>query len=1195
MNVRRRLSLILALLPLFLLVPMGTRAFAQQNSLISGLVNDPAGAALPGASVTLTEESTGYTSKTVTNDSGYFSFPGLNPGKYDMSVSAKGFQTKVDKGLALNVSQTLRVDQSLVVGDVSTTVEVTADQLTVQTDSNVVSTLVSAEQIQSIATENRNFAALVALGMGVSSNLPDSNVPTSIGSSAAISVNGLRQTHNIWLVDGGEADDRGGAGGSSIEPSQDAIAEIETLASNYPPDYGISSGATISLSLKSGTQRFHGGAWEFNRNTVFNANAVGNKQASPVGVRPKLNYNIYGFNIGGPIFIPKVYNEGRNKTFFFWNEEWRKLIQGSGTQQNNTLPAADFPTAGTNLTYVSPKFAATPIVPTVPQNVGDPALLAKFAADGLTPGQPFPGNVIPANLFDPNAVIYLNTGIVPKPNAANDQFIGQASLPIDVRDDIVRIDHRVNDKWQILGHYLHDAVSQTSGAPMIGWSGGTWPTITSVFVNPSYSAAVKITGQLSSNMLLEASLNYDGNQITITNSTNGNLPSGFSTRPFFANGATSIPGMQWNGVYGVQEKPGSAPWKNAANDYEPKVDLSYTKGKHQMKFGFSWNKYDKNQKLFLDAEGDYTFNNQSGDPFLDMLLGLSASYSQSQAAPIRHYVNNTPSAYAMDTWHVTSRLSLQLGFRYDGLPHAYELNNLVSNFNPNHYVAAEAPQWNNGPGGDGSLITTNTIGANTVPAPGFANYNGGTFYLNGVDLAGVNGVPHGLVSNDYNTWQPRVGFSDDIFGDGKTVLRGGFGTFYERLQGNDIYNAATAAPFANTPSANNVYFSTQSKSWVTGGTAATPSFAQGSTTLAQTYKAPAVAQYSLGVQHQLAPSVIWIVQYVGNIAWHQNIERQINNYSLNTPLIAPNTNTSLGNNYQYYTRANAGDPNNNSGYNPGGHSIPVADQLRVYNGFGAIDQQENTTNGTYNGFQTGVRSQGYHGLSGEVDYTWSHEIDITSNDLQNVGNPYNLKYDKGSGAFDRRQILSINYIYKLPIFRSSGLVHNALGGWELAGTAVFSTGPVINNGGANIGTHLSINYDPVGLGGGYTNRPNVVGKVKYNRNRGGWLLNKNNTQWFNTAQFSAPIPAWAGGANQGFGDAGKDAVIGPGRVNFTTSLYKTFVVHEGINFQFRFETFNTFNHSEAMGVNNNYGQGTFGQVNSFYDPRNLQFGGKFNF
>ncbi len=416
MNIRRRWNLGFTLLALFLLLPLGKTALAQQNSLITGTVVDTAGAAIPGADVTLTSVDTGYTSKTVSNSVGYFSFPGLNPGTYNIAVSAKGFQTKVSNGLAVNVSQTLEVPVSLPVGNVSQTIEVTADQLQVQTDSNVLSTLVSSQQIESIATENRNFAALVALGLGVSSNLPDNNTPTSVGSSSSISVNGLRQNHNIWLIDGGEADDRGGAGGSSIEPSQDAIAQIETLASNYPPDYGISSGATISLSLKSGTTHYRGELWEFNRNTDFNANAVLNKQSTTVTPRSKLNYNIYGFNIGGPVFIPHLYPKG--KTFFFWNEEWRKLIQGSGAAQNNTLPAQDFPTAGTDLSYVSPAFASTPIIPIVPV-VGDPAIAAKIAADGLTQGQPFKkvgaGYDIPSNLFDPNAVIYLNTGIVPTP------------------------------------------------------------------------------------------------------------------------------------------------------------------------------------------------------------------------------------------------------------------------------------------------------------------------------------------------------------------------------------------------------------------------------------------------------------------------------------------------------------------------------------------------------------------------------------------------------------------------------------------------------------------------------------------------------------------------------------------------------------------------------------------------------------
>jgi carboxypeptidase family protein len=1131
------------LLPLILLL-VSLTGRAQQNSTITGTVEDKAGAVIPGAEVSLTQQQTGFVSKAVSNDAGNFTFNGLNVGTYDLKVTAKGFNAFLQTGIVVNVSQTTRVDAAMAVGSVDQTVTVQSDVLTVQTDSNVVSTLVSEEQITEIATENRNFASLVALGLGVSSTLPDSNTPTSVGSSASFSVNGLRQSHNIWLIDGGEADDRGGAGGISILPSQDAIAQMETLSSNYPPDYGISSGATISLSLKSGTQNFHGALWEFNRNTAFNANSYQNKNKATPTPRAKLNYNIFGANLGGPLFIPGFYNTDKKKTFFFWNEEWRKLIQGNAPSLVNDLPAADFPTAGQNLSYVSPGWSGTPITLNVPK-LGDPAWAAKLAAvcAGCVQGQPFPGGVVPAGLFDPNALAYFASGIIPKPNAANDQFLGQASLPINVRDDVVRGDHRINDKFQILAHYMHDSVSQAFPAPMVGWSTGSWPTITSTLNNPSNSAAIKLTAALSPELLVEASMNYDGNIIDIVNSSTGNLPSGMAVNKYFNNGAKSAPAMNWSGNgYGVQENPGSAPWHNAAEDLEPKVDVSVTKGKHAMKFGASYNRYTKNQKLFLNAEGTFTFAGTiTGDPMMDMLLGLPTGYSESQAAPIRHYVNQTPSVYAMDTWKVTPSLSLQLGLRYDALPFAWERNNLVANFDPNSYLSSQAP----------TFLPSGALDPN---GPGFQVVDGTPFYLNGVHLAGVNGTPRGLVKNDYNTLQPRVGFSEDLFGNGKTVLRGGFGTFYERLQGNDIYDVATAAPFANTPSSSNVYLSDPHTSYATGAAAATPFFPQGSTTLATTFKAPAVAQFSLGVQDQLSQSVILVVQYVGNMAWHQNIRRNINTFPLNTPLPI------------------------RQAIAAGGGSLTAPDQYRTYPGYSGITEQENNTNGNYNGFQTGLRVQGRWGLSGELDYTYSHEIDITSTDDSGIDNPFNIKYMKGSGSFDRRHIINANYIYKLPLFRTAGLTHTLLGGWELAGTIIDETGVPTT-------PRISIG-DTVGLDGGYTNRPNQSGKsAKHGK------IN----DAFDTSVFSNPVPVWLGGANQGFGNAGKDAIPGPNRVNFTTSLYKSFAFTEKARFEFRAESFNTFNHTEANGVGNTLGNSNFGKVTSFYDPRALEFGGKFIF
>ncbi|WP_026443714.1 TonB-dependent receptor [Pseudacidobacterium ailaaui] len=1138
------------LLSLFLAITSFT-TFAQQNSEINGTVTDPNGAALANVQVTLTSTSTGTELTTQTNSSGVYSFPGLNVGTYDLKATAAGFQTYLRKGVVVNVSQTVRADITLQVGSVQETVTVQANALQVQADSNVVSTLINADQISEIATENRNFAALAALGLGVSSALPDNNTPTSVAANFTISVNGLRQSHNIWLIDGGEADDRGGAGGMDIMPSQNAIAEFQVLASNYPPDYGISSGATITLGLKSGSRNFHGQLWEFNRNTAYNANNWFNNQSGQP--RTKLNYNIFGFNVGGPLMIPGVYNTDRQKTFFFVNEEWRKLIQGSSPNSVQTLPAQDFPTAGQDLHYVPPAFA--PNTQLLVPKVQDPAYNTKLASLGLTPGQPFPNNTIPASLFDPNAVLYLNSGIIPKPNLSNGNVVTSANQPIDVRDDVVRIDHNINDKWHLLGHFMHDAVSQAYSAPMLGWSGASYNTITSTLSNPSYSATIKLAGSISPNLLLEVSMNYDGNIINIVNSNNSYTPSGWSVNRYFNNTSKNLPNMHWGAPYNTQENPGSAPWHNAAQDFMPRVDISYTVGTHSFKFGASYNRYTKNQQLFGQPGGEFYFGTLTNDSMMDMLLGLASSYDQHQALPIRHYVNQTPSVYLNDNWRATPRLSLQLGFRYDALPHAWERQNYIANFDPYQYLQSQAPQWLS----DGSMNPN---------GPGFQNVNGTPFYLNGMYIAGQNGYPRGVVNNDYATLQPRVGFSWDLMGTGRTVLRGGLGTFYERMQGNDIYNTATNPPFANDPSASNVYLSDPHTSWVTGQTATTPFFAQGLTTLARSYPAPAVAQFSLGVQHEVVPSVIWVVQYVGNLAWHQNVDRQINNFPLDTSLSV---------------RANAGDPSNHSGTNPGGTSLANINIYRTYQGYTGINQQENTTNGNYNGFQTGIRAQNKHGLSGELDYTWSHEIDITSYDLNGVSNPWNLKYDKGSGALDRRHILNANYIYKLPFFeQGNGLTHSLLGGWEIAGTAVFESGVIIQNQGPN----LSINFDPIGLGGGYTNRPNFSGKMHYL---------KKATQWFDTTPFSTPTPAWAGGTNQGFGNARKDVALGPGRTNFTTSLYKTFTFTERASLQMRFESFNTFNHTEFNNVGGSYGSGNFGQPTNTWDPRVLELGAVLNF
>ena len=669
MNIRHRWYRFFLLTILSVIASVAS--LAQQNSEIVGTVTDQTGAVVPGANLTLKQKETGFVFNATSNATGGFVFAGLNVGTYDLKVAAKGFEAYQATGLTLNVSQTLASDVKLTVGAETTEVTVSADALSVQTESNEVSTLISGEQVTSIATANRNFTALAALGLGVSSNLPSNNAPSASATSSSIEVNGLRENHNIWLLDGAEADDRGGAGGMSVMPSMDSIAEFQVLASNYPPDYGIASGATFSLALKSGTQKFHGGGWEFFRNDDLDANDFFNKyqRATPADYTPvpKLRQNIFGANIGGPLFIPHVFNTSRQKTFFFYNQEWRRVIQSSAPAINPTMPDADRPVAGTNLQYVAPAYAPNQVIyiPTAAQ-VPDPAFAAKLQAAGLggMRGQPFPNQVIPASLFDPNAVLYYQSSILPHANTLGDKATTSEATPTTVTEEVVRIDHSINDKWKILGHFLHDSQATGSADADLGWNAETYNTISSVENNPANSAAVKLTGELSPSVLLEASMNYDGNIINITNSPNVLHPSNWTPNTFFTNsGSNQYSGVGWggNGI-GANMQTGYGAWHNAAEDYEPRVDLSYTRGKHAMKYGFSYNRYTKNQQLQANAAGVYAFGqNQTGtgaggnagDPFMSMLIGLSTSYYQPQSMAIRHYVNQTTSAYVNDNWKVS--------------------------------------------------------------------------------------------------------------------------------------------------------------------------------------------------------------------------------------------------------------------------------------------------------------------------------------------------------------------------------------------------------------------------------------------------------------------------------------------------------------------------------------------------------------
>jgi hypothetical protein len=1122
----------------FGLLLLPAAGFSQEKAVLTGTVTDASGAVMPGVKVTITNSGTGVARTLETNASGAYLAPELVPGTYEVKAEAFGFKTYSQTGIVLNVNDRVRVDIPMQVGQVTQSVEVSAGAVKVQTESGEVTDLISSTQLSQLPVNTRSFFVLATLTAGVSSAMPDFTLPIPVGGDSSIRFNGNRNDHNIWMIDGGEDYDRGCGGCVTVMPSMDALQEFKVMSSNYGADFGIGSGGTVNMMLKSGTRGFHGSAYEYLRNDAVDAvnfftNAVPrNADGTRAAPAPVMRFNNFGWNLGGPFYIPGHYNTAKNKTFFFFNQEWRKIRLGSTVSPNSP-----------SLAEQSGDFSAdtyTVMVPTAAQ-VGDPAMLAKFAAAGVTPGEPFPGNVVPDSLIDPNAKLFFGTGAIPPPNFGS-RYTGSRMVPTNVREEIIRVDHNFSDKVAVMAHFINDAVLQQTMTTL--WAGMSYPTLGTNFLNPGKSAVLHLTYTISPTLLNEVAYNYNGNRIWLTPVGIFAHPSGWSVQEFFPGNLNDrMPVIQFQDQMGTNYDTGSWPWHNAADSQQIRDDVSKMAGRHALKFGGQFMRYRKNQDIFGQTQGGYTFNGRfTGSDVADFLLGLANSYHELAIQDRGHWRTTTLSFYLTDSWRATNRLTLNLGARWEIMPHVYEVQNRQSNFYPSLYDTAEEPVFNP----DGSLDTS---------GPGFTTVSGVPlstipFYMNGVGLAGKNGIPRGLVDNHYTTIGPRVGFAYDLTGNGKTVVRGGFGMFYERIQGNDVYNGGPNPPFSFDPNVSLVYFSDPSVSVLNGAAAAVPIFPGAfSQALAKEYLPPTSQQWSFGLQRELMARSVLSVEYVGNGNYHQSINRQIN-----TPL-----------------------PDDPRRADVRAGTIPV-NSIRPYLGFAAINYAENSTSGNYHSLQVNLRTDNYHGLTFQGAYTWSHTIDFASGDNATYAyNPYDLSSSRGAAAWDIRHILMLNYIYELPFLKNSSnaFARHVVAGWQLSGITRFQTGPP---------TTVTYPGDNVGAGVGNV-RPDLIA----NPNAGPKTLN----EWFDTAAFAAP-------AAMSWGNEGRDIVYLPGRNNWNLSLLKRFSgipigTKEGAQLEFRADFFNAFNHTQFSSVDTNYASGSFGKVTGTNDARRVQFGLRFVF
>jgi Carboxypeptidase regulatory-like domain len=1166
------------LLSCFFLATFATSAFAQEATIV-GTVTDPTGATVGGATITITNTDTGIVRTIPTGGDGQYVAPDLHIGRYTVSASAAGFKLAEQKNLVLNVGDRTRIDFKLEVGSAQEHVTVEANAVAVQTDSGEVSNVITGQQVTELATNGRSLYSLFALTPGASSIQGSRLGFTPVSGDSNVSINGQRAGHNLQLLDGGENLDRGGSSGS-VMPSVDSIAEFRNITSNYSAEYGLSSAATITSVIKSGTKQFHASAWEFFRNDALNARNYFN--AAPAKVA-ELRYDVYGFNLGGQVPLWKSH-----PTFFFYNMEWRKQIVGGLLNQNVPLASSyPDPNGGGALipltygTHNGTPIANSIVVPDPGTNpTPAPNCPGGVYPDGIVAGSPFPDNIIPDCMIDPNAKALLAVsgakygGIFPKPTDGI-AFKGGNNAPTNVREEIARVDHQFSDKFSIFGHWVSEQIAQTYGTSM--WSGDNVPSIGNTFGNPSYSAVVHATYVVNPTLLNEVAFNYNGNRINI-------IPAGLVSAPGFQfnrlftgpNDDSRIPTINLAGITGTQYTSNWMPWVNKADDYQIRDDISWTKGAHQLKFGFSWALYKKVQNAFANTQGGFKFDGSftkpvdcvkgdtqtCGSDYADFLLGDAQQY-QEDAYKINGKWNNLSLAtYIQDNWRVNKRLTLNLGLRWDGIPHTYEASHQSTNFYPGLYSAANVATFND----NGTICksaadpgcTAASNGLSSSSNPILANV---LFYTNGIGTGGLNGIPKGLVNDKWANFGPRIGFAYDLTGQGKTVFRGGFGVMYERIQGNDMYNGATNPPGDLQPTLNGVSLSNPGLN-VTSGTVITsadlPVLPLGVTGIDKNYKTPTTYQYSIGIQQSLSSNSVFSASYVGSQGRHMNYYRAINlpDISLLPAMVA------------------AGSLDN---------------QDVLYKGFGGIRLAENGGNAHYNSLQMSLTGRVKRDLHLQVSYTFSKAVDSTTSngsggDLNNATNPYvGWQYDVGPSQFDRRNNFFVNFVYDIPLFRnnSSHLVKGTLGGWQLSGIITAQSGAPINLG-VNGTTAASI----INNSG---TRPDVNGAISYPKKVSGW---------FDTSVFSAP--ACQTGPDC-YGNLGFDAIRGPGRQNWDMTLTKTFAFTERFKTQFRVDVYNAWNHTEFKGDANNGGIGTnlgasnFGQVTQAYDGRELQLGLKLIF
>lgn len=1124
-------------------------AYAQTiTGTISGTVVDSSGQVIPACAVALINERTGDSRNGATNEAGVFTFPAVQPGTYTVRIEHPGFQVFQKTGNVLTANERLSVGTlTLKIGSVTETVSVTSEGAAVQTDSSEHSALLTSNQLNMIAVRGRDIISMLRILPGVSYQ-GESESPGGGFGTGTPNIQGTRNNWNSVTVDGLAGNDLGSPSVFSSTINLDAIGEVKVLLNNYRAEYGRNAGAFINMVTKSGTRDYHGSAYGYVRNEALNANDFfNNRNGLPKSL---YRYNTVGFTFGGPIFIPKLLSRSREKLFFFYS------FEDSQTKIPQPLRQVTVPTTLERAGDFSQSLDLNGRLITI--------------RDPLT-GGPFVGNLIPTGRIDPNGLAVLN--IFPLPNALDRRltngtynYVFRESLNVPKWNHVFRIDYRPNEKDSFYARgMLWYADNQGYAVPA---GSSNWGLVRQHYTFTDNGVVFDHTHVFSPTVVNEVSIGArhsieKGPPLSPAELDRVRRPQiGLNIGQFFPefNPLGVIPQASFGGVPNAAaiSYDGRFPLRGADTVINITDGLTVNRGRHTIKVGVDIDRARNYEGETGTFAGNFSFARDVNNPldtnyaYSNALLGYFQSYTESSSRPRTEGRQTLLDWYVQDTWKATRKLTLDYGVRFAWYTQNKQNDFRAAAFSLERYDRTQAPQFFRPSRNQGARVAVNPVTGEIGPdvlvgafVPGTGNPS------NGMVAATDTNYPAGFMDRPPVLPEPRVGFSYDPFGDGKTAIRGGFGLFHNTRPPGALLRSLTQNPPVQF---NPRIFYGSLGTFLNSTGVLFPSNVVG---LDRRNKTPSVYNFSLGIQRDIGFATVVDVSYVGSLGRHLDQSRNINLIPYGARFLPANA-----------------DPTN--------PSTPLPDNFfRPFPGLGDISYRENASSSSYHALQVAANRRFVRGLQLGVAYTWSKTMDYTDADGGGVAVYRPLRiWNYGKAGFDQTHVFVVNYAWELP--RASArqpnpIVRYLFDDWQVSGITAFASG---TPSGVGFGTTDVTDI----TGGGDGARIVVTGPVVLPRG------DRSLQRWFDTSAFARP-------ARGDVGNAPKDVFRSPGINNWDVAFFKKIPLgSERWALQFRWEIYNVFNHTQFAGVDSTARfdpAGTqvnqrFGQVISTRSPRVMQ-------